>query len=109
GGSINKIMPKFDCSGVRNQFALAGILKENTPNRTVGLQAAENVPARAVEKIGDSAQNLSLGALARTGGAEQQDCAIFHITPDMSVGQPKVPQNTATAQIFGKRKGLNKF
>jgi hypothetical protein len=31
-----------------------------------------------VEKIGDDAENLALGALAGAGSAEEKDGAVFH-------------------------------
>ena len=70
GAAINEVAPQLDGRLVRNQFPAAGIFQEHRADLAVGLQTSENVPAGAVEEVGNGAQNFALGALAGARRAE---------------------------------------
>src|SRR5262249_6799201 len=75
---VNVLAPKLNRLLVRHELAAAGILDEQLPQRAVGAEIAEDVAACAVEVIGDGAEDFSLRAFADTGGAEEEDAAVFH-------------------------------
>ena len=50
----------------------------NPAQFAVGPEVAEHVTARAMKEMRDGAEDFALGALARTGCAEQKPAAVLH-------------------------------
>ena len=78
---LNILCPKIDGGLIRDEQAAAGIFHENFAQRIVNSKIAEDIPARAVEKIRDRAEDFALRSFAGAGSAEQEDGPIDHIVP----------------------------
>src|SRR6266702_1869252 len=78
GAGLDELPPEWGGGLVRHQFTSAGILQKNLANGAVGLEAAKDLAAGAMEEVGDGAQDFALGPFSGSGSAEQQDGAIFH-------------------------------
>jgi hypothetical protein len=68
---FNELTPEFDGGNIRHQLTAAGIFQKDFTERAVGPQIAEDIPAGAVEKIGDDPQDFALRPLPCPGGAKQ--------------------------------------
>ncbi len=70
GAGLDELPPELDGGLVGHEFASAGILQKNLANGAVGLEAAKDIPAGAVEEVGDGAQDFALSAFSGSGSAE---------------------------------------
>src|SRR6266540_1632151 len=70
--------PQRDGRFVGHQFAFARVVNEHAADGIFDAQIAKRVAAGEVEKAGDRADDLSLGALAGARRAEEEDRAVFH-------------------------------
>jgi hypothetical protein len=71
GGTLNKVTPQINRGLIRDQFPAAGIFQKHLANTAVSLQASEDVPASAMKKVGDRADDFALRPLAYARRAEQ--------------------------------------
>src|SRR4051812_25231806 len=77
--AIDEVTPEVYRWLVGNELATAGILDKNLSDLAVAFQAAEHIPAGAMEEVRNCPENLALSALACAGSAEQQDRPVFHV------------------------------
>jgi hypothetical protein len=69
--------PELDREIIWYQLALAGIVDKLLAQRSAGIEGSENVAAGKMVKPGNPAQNGPLGALAASGGSENEKGAVF--------------------------------
>lgn len=69
-------MPEPHGHLVRNKQPLAGVFEKSRPEFARRVKRPENIPAGAVIKTGNLAEDLALGALAAAGSAENENGSV---------------------------------
>ena len=74
---VDDLAPQINGRLVWHERSLAGVFDENFSEFAVGTQVAENVAARAMEKIRDGAERAAMRAFAGAGSAKHEDGSVF--------------------------------
>jgi len=70
GSVFDELAPELDGGLIGDELAAAGIFDEELSEGAIGAQITKNIAAGAMEVVRNNPENLALGSLARTGGAE---------------------------------------